>query len=366
MVGLAALIAFLLFLGFTFLIRGNLFGAEMEVNVLFERVSGLEVGSPVYIAGVYAGEVTSISYRPQHMGKPVVVTLGLNRDFALYSNATVRIVQSGLIGDKRVELDPGTPEKAKLQSGEAVVGEPQFDVDQALRKSQAIVDDLAASIRSLRTLITDEANLGAVRNTIQALEESIGEINVILKENRENLRETTANLRTATERMNTLIESTQTAVDRTSNNLEETQQAVVRALDQFEKQATRGAEQFEQVANRMESTLEETRTLVANTNEKLAPAFDNAAAAAESLNQLLVQLREGKGTLGRLINDPSPFVELDRLLRGIRQALLGGPGTEVTIRYEDVGAQSSSGEETAPSPAESPSDSSEAQNYPSN
>jgi len=336
-VGFATLIAFVLFLGFTFAIRGTLFGGAMHLNVLFERVSGLEVGSPVYVAGVYAGEVTRISYQPQHMGKPVVVSLSLNQKFKFYRNANVKIIQSGIIGDKRVEIDPGTSEYPELPYGESIEGEPQFDIEQTLKQGQQIVEDLSLSIASLRQLITDEANLRAIRNTIQSLEHSIQTLNDILEENRENIQETTLNFREASERVDILLGRAETVVDHTDQGVAETRANLERSLKEIEDQVRRAGDNIEHLSVKVGKTADETTDLVSATQEQLGPTLEQIENAATSLNEILTSVREGKGTLGQLINNPSPFVELDRTLRAVRRALLGRSGIEATVSYEGLG-----------------------------
>lgn len=336
-VGFATLVAFVLFLGFTFAIRGNLFGGSMELQVLFESVSGLEVGSPVYVAGVHTGAVTKISYQPGHMGKPVIVTISLNKNLKFYRNAKVQIVQLGLIGDKRLEIDPGTAEQPLLSDGEALDGLPQLNLDESLKQGQQIVTDLAVSIRSLRDLITDEANLGAIRNTLQSLEQSIKNLSAILEENRKNILDTTTNVREATARVGQLLDKADMLVTNTDKNIAETRASVDRSLQEIQNQFDRVGASFERLTEQLGTTADQATSLVLTSRGSVEPLLAELRSAAENLNAILVGVHEGRGTLGQIVNNPSPFIELDRTLRALRQTLLGRSGIEASVDYEPLG-----------------------------
>ncbi len=360
-VGLAMLVAFVLFLGFTFAIRGSLFGGGQKVDVMFERVSGLEVGAPVYVAGVYAGEVTQISYRPEHLGKPVVVTLGLHRNILFHRGTKVSIVQSGLIGDRRIEIDPGSPEEPPLPSGEPVEGEPQFDIDRSLREGQQIVSDLAASIRSLRDFMTDEANVVAIRNSLQnaektfkALDEGISNANAILVENREDFRAAVQNIRDASERSSRLLDRAEQLVGNADTAVADTQRSINTSLQDIHDQIARVGDSLTTMGQQIAWTAEDTRAVLRDTLTRLDPMLENLDRASAEMADILTRVREGRGTLGQLINNPEPFREIERTARAIRRTFLGRTGIESTIRYEDLGAEPPPTPPATPAPGASP------------
>src|SRR5881394_2258987 len=77
-----------------------------EVVAVFDNVAGLDNKSPVRIAGVRKGKVTDIE-----VGKNghATVTMEVDDDVPLYGNASARVTSLGLLGEKYVELIPGTP-----------------------------------------------------------------------------------------------------------------------------------------------------------------------------------------------------------------------------------------------------------------
>ncbi len=336
LVGFVALGSLLLLLGFTFLIKKALFGPRREINVLYERISGLEVGSPVYVAGVYAGEVVRISYRPQYLGMPVVVTVAIKHKFDIHQDANIQIAQAGLLGDKRIEIDPGTTDAPLVSDGDTITGQPQFDMGRSFKEAQQIVSDLAVSVRSLRDFLTDEANLGALRNSLKALEETLINVNGVvlrvdglLTQNERDMNELVANLHELSGQALRIAGKAEKLVDTSDREIAALSGNLARSADALVTESRRLAERFERTAD-------ESSALVAETRSRLRPTLENVESASASLSEILQGIREGRGTVGQLVNNPSPFMELDRVLRAIRRALVGESGPSAVLVYEGL------------------------------
>ena len=77
-----------------------------EVKAVFEDVAGLDDESAVRIAGVRKGHVTDIKVLPDGRAE---VTMEVDDDVPLHANASAKVANLGLLGEKYIELDPGTP-----------------------------------------------------------------------------------------------------------------------------------------------------------------------------------------------------------------------------------------------------------------
>jgi phospholipid/cholesterol/gamma-HCH transport system substrate-binding protein len=71
----------------------------------FTSVTGLRVGSPVYMWGVKVGTAERLTMDQEN--QRVVVELRLQKDVKVYDDAIVAVKTEGLIGDKYLALDPG-------------------------------------------------------------------------------------------------------------------------------------------------------------------------------------------------------------------------------------------------------------------
>src|SRR5690242_21086534 len=76
-----------------------------EVTAVFDDVAGLDNKSPVRIAGVRKGKVKDIEVMPNGKAR---VTMEIDDDVPIHSNSTARVTNLGLLGEKYIELNPGT------------------------------------------------------------------------------------------------------------------------------------------------------------------------------------------------------------------------------------------------------------------
>src|SRR5688500_17299408 len=89
-----------------------------EIKAVFDDVAGLDDASAVRIAGVRKGHVTDIKVRPDGSAE---VTMTVDDDVPLHSDATARVANLGLLGEKYIELEPGTGTKPILPPSQTVV-----------------------------------------------------------------------------------------------------------------------------------------------------------------------------------------------------------------------------------------------------
>lgn len=86
---------------------GNMrFGPTAAYSAVFSSASGIAKGEDVKIAGVPVGKVTGVEL---HTPDTSLVTFTVSADHALYETARAAIRYKNLIGDRYVEIDPGTP-----------------------------------------------------------------------------------------------------------------------------------------------------------------------------------------------------------------------------------------------------------------
>src|SRR5476651_133527 len=85
------------------------FGGGLTINSVFDDVSGLKKGGGVWFSGVKVGTITNIKF----IGiSQVAVKMNIDKSTQEYihRNASVRISSDGLIGNKIVTIDGGSPQ----------------------------------------------------------------------------------------------------------------------------------------------------------------------------------------------------------------------------------------------------------------
>src|SRR5947199_7624001 len=111
------------------------------VKAVFDSVAGLDKKSAVRVAGVRVGKVTDIRLRPDGKAE---VTMELDRDVQLHQNAAAHVANLGLLGEKYIELDPGSANLPVVPEGQQVVlrGSQPASMDDVTNQVSAIANDV--------------------------------------------------------------------------------------------------------------------------------------------------------------------------------------------------------------------------------
>ncbi len=172
-VGIVVVVA-LLILGYGIYQVGRLFDVFADRYLLYamvENSGGLMTGAPVTLAGQRIGQVDEIRFIPvekRHGSANVGVRISVNervRDqIRGDSRATLRT--QGLLGDRYVDIAPGSPESPVLQAGDTLPTEAAVDYEEVLQTAAATLDQLQSIVSNVDTLTakitSGEGTLGAL------------------------------------------------------------------------------------------------------------------------------------------------------------------------------------------------------------
>lgn len=172
----AAVLLVLLFLSG----KAQLFAQTYEVGMAFDYISGLLKNAPVHFAGHEVGRVQDVRLTGDEDGK-VLVTARIATSAVIKKDSRAFIDVMGFMGEKFIELTPGTPEAPALGPGEKLRGEDPMAFYEIVDKGTRIADTFEATTADLRELIED-------------LDQTVGE-------NREELNGIFANLNEASENL---------------------------------------------------------------------------------------------------------------------------------------------------------------------
>jgi len=91
--------------------------AGYELTAKFTRIDGVTVGSPVRMAGIKVGSVTSQRLDPKTYS--AVVTMAIDRTIELPDDSSLKVASDGLLGGKYLSLDPGGSDQM-LKGGQEI------------------------------------------------------------------------------------------------------------------------------------------------------------------------------------------------------------------------------------------------------
>jgi phospholipid/cholesterol/gamma-HCH transport system substrate-binding protein len=137
---------------------GAVFGERYRLVTFMPSANGLIEGAAVRLAGQDVGKVDRIEFVPiEQRRRPdqvLKITLAVNRSVQEHvrRDSEARIRTQGLLGDKIIDITPGTPGAPVLEEGDTIRSAVAIDYEQMLGSASQLVDDLAAMLSNLRAV----------------------------------------------------------------------------------------------------------------------------------------------------------------------------------------------------------------------
>ena len=257
-------------------LRGeDIFNKEIELSSRFASVEGLVPSAPVYIKGYKAGKVSEVIYDSE--AEDFEVICSIKKEFRIPSDSKMTIYSVDIMGGKGVKIDLGTSGLA-VSDGDALA--PAFEA--------GLMDGLAGGIGPLMAKVT---------STLDSLSVTVSSINRMLSE------ENSAR-----------IASTLAHLDRTMANVDALSAVIGGKSDElaaFVSNLQMISDKLVSVAGQADTVLTGINTTVASLSES------DIAGVVTSLKNLLDNVNDPDGTIGKLFVDKSVYDSFDALLNDI-------------------------------------------------
>jgi phospholipid/cholesterol/gamma-HCH transport system substrate-binding protein len=157
---------------------------EYPLRVRFNFSGGIEAGAPVRLAGVNVGEVRSVRVFFDEASQKVKAELAvqLASHAQIEEDSTAFVNTLGLIGEKYLEIIPGTPGKRKLEPGETLVGKDSISSERFMESAYGAVSELKEMITSVNAVMADPAIQQAFKQTVTNSSEATDRLNLFLEQ----------------------------------------------------------------------------------------------------------------------------------------------------------------------------------------
>ena len=285
----------------------HLFARRYELVAILPNASGLRVGGGVQIAGQLAGTVRAIEFLPVDNDTTrnlrVLVEIDEAAQQQVRADSRARLRTLGLLGDKVIDISPGTARYNALRAGDTLRLANSLDYDAVLQQASGAVGDLVQLTADLRAITG-----GVVRG-----EGTLGQIVTD--------RSLYDQLTTTLERSNQLIARLQNPNGTVGRLLED---------PQLYTNLTRMIGSVDSLVVSLNSPGGTTGQLLRDTT--LYASLRSAAAGGDSLVR---QLRTGDGLAGKLLTDQQLYDQLVKAvteLNGILGAVRKNPRGLVQVK----------------------------------
>jgi len=152
-VGIFISIAFLLLFIIVFSIGDiALFEKGYRIKATFGFANGIAESAPVRLAGVHIGDIDKIDifYDEEEQKTKVVLNAKITKKVKIEKDAQARINTLGLLGEKYLEITPGTRTVGFLDDGGVLIGEDPVYVEALTKDMKYLVDSASVIMQRLR------------------------------------------------------------------------------------------------------------------------------------------------------------------------------------------------------------------------
>lgn len=229
--------------------------------------AGLIKNSAVRSAGIPVGTIKNISLQD---GK-ARIDISIRSDIPLTTSAGVQVKANGILGDKYVEIYPGSPTDPPLEEGtQILIVNDKGSLDSLITQVGEVTTSLKSVAEALREAVSEDGTrkhtLGRIVNNIEKLTQDLSEITGQNKD-----------------KINDIIDRVQEITATLDETLNDPSDAG------FKKTWKRTME-------RIDSTL-------------------------KNVDEIAGKVNRGEGTLGKLINDDTTVEELNTAIQGVSSML---------------------------------------------
>ncbi|ACO04908.1 MAG TPA: MCE family protein [Persephonella sp.] len=300
-VGLFVLIISGIFAYLTIAFNDRGFGQDtQDYYIYFNMVEGLSKGADVQVKGVKVGRVEDIVFK----NSIVEVKVSIRKDVPLYKNAVAYIRTLGLMGDKYVYIDPGTPDAGKLPE-KAIIRKGQVftSAEEAFSSAADVAKKVEILVDNLNKAI-EEGNLTELIRRIRVLAEHTDQL---VQENRRDLRRTIENVRVITDNLRTHLPELIAKLDRITTHLEaitgDNRDDIRELVKNLKETSVALKEKTPKVLEDIDQAALQVRDTVGENREDIRSAVEKIKDASLKLDRILAKIDEGKGTIGKLVNE---------------------------------------------------------------
>jgi phospholipid/cholesterol/gamma-HCH transport system substrate-binding protein len=271
-----------------------------KVFVDLTDVAGLDVGDMVRVAGVETGKVESIVLE-ENLGR---VTLSIDHRVALYEDATAQVETYGLLGDRYVSVNPGHAKLPRVPpGGEIHAAVSPAELDALIARLGEVATDIKAVTSTLRNVLGGEEGELALREILANSRDLTKELARTVRENQEDFKKITKQVALLTREMQEMVSENRESVRRTLATVPAT------------------AENLQEITADARRLFDEHYEDISETLGNLRTASTQLEASLKAMEQITGQIREGEGTLGKLVQDDALYLEARNTLTEMRNLI---------------------------------------------
>ncbi len=182
-VGIFVAIGIAIFISMVFSIGSvKTFQQRKSLKLRFDFANGVETSAPVRLAGVQVGEVKNINVIFDEKKQKNIVELDtlIDKRAVIEEDAEAFINSLGFVGERYVEILPGTAGSRRLKAGETLQGKQSVPLEKITEKGYEALSGFGDTMKHLNKVVGDPETQEAFKATMLDLRKLVGSANVVM------------------------------------------------------------------------------------------------------------------------------------------------------------------------------------------
>ena len=274
-VGLLSLMAIASLVIVTLQISSNkaTFGEFVEYRTILNDATGIYEKSSIKVAGIVAGRIKSIELS----GSQALVKFEVREDIKITEFSVLRIKSVGFLGDKYIDIFLGNPDAPRLKEFSMVRNESGAGFEQLGKDASEILKDVKVIAKVIRESLYTEDKKNAIKQIVSQINEFSHNANDISKS------------------LKTILEENQAKVSDVVENLRRVSEQLAFETDRYQDDS------------------------LLNDLEQVGPILAKVDTAMADLNEIVADVKSGKGTMGKLLRDEETIDRVNETLSGVNR-----------------------------------------------
>ncbi|MBB6238750.1 phospholipid/cholesterol/gamma-HCH transport system substrate-binding protein [Pedobacter sp. AK013] len=278
---LAAFAIALLIIGYNFLKGNSIFSNETTLYAKYTRVDGLTVSKPILINGYQIGRVAKLELQTDGS---IIATLSVNSKYEIPENSIARLEGTDLLGSKAIVMSLGNSKKM-AEDGYTLNANVEKGLMEQVQPVQKKAELIIGKMDSILSSVNSILNPNFQKNVDKSFNSIAG---------------TLASLETTSKKVDGLVGSESARIEAIFKNVE----GITANL------------------NNNNQKISDILTNINTVTDKFAAAnfkqtLDNANNAIANLQSVISGIKDGKGSLGLLLNDDKMYQNLNNASKNL-------------------------------------------------
>lgn len=267
-VGLLALFALasVVFMSLKITSNQSGFGSYVPYQTIIDDASGIIEKTPIKVAGINAGRIKQIRLQ----GNKALIDFEMLEDIKMTPNSRLQVKSVGFLGDKYLDIDLGEPTPKRLEEGALVPAEVAGGLDSIGKDAGAMIKE----IKEVAVLIKESLKDADGSNRLEKI---------------------TSNIKDLTASLKRIVEKNEGNIDEIVANIKDVTQQLQFETDRMQKDS-----------------------LMADLT-KIGPILDKADRAVGDLKDIISDVKDGKGTVGKLLRDDAVVDQVSQTLSSVNR-----------------------------------------------